>query len=37
MPETKQVQTEEEYEAVLARIDDLIHSIPGSEEDAELD
>ena len=37
MPEITQVQTEADYEAALARIDDLIHSAPGSAEDAELD
>ena len=36
MPEITQVKTEAEYEAALARIDHLIHSAPGSEEDAEL-
>ena len=36
MPEITQVQTEADYEAALARIDELIHSVPGSEEDAEL-
>ena len=37
MPEITRVQTEADYEAALARIDELIHSVPGSEEDAELD
>ena len=37
MPEITQVQTEADYEAALARIEDLIDSVPGSEEDAELD
>ena len=37
MPEITQVQTEADYEAALARIEDLIDSAPGSEEDAELD
>ena len=37
MPEITQVQTEAEYEAALARIEDLIDSVPGSAEDAELD
>ena len=37
MLEIKQVRTEAEYDAALARIDDLIHSAPGSAEEAELD
>lgn len=37
MPEITRVQTEADYEAALARIDELIGSVPGSEEDAELD
>lgn len=37
MLEIKQVRTEAEYNAALARIDDLIHSAPGSAEEAELD
>ena len=37
MPEITRVQAEADYEAALARIDELIGSVPGSEEDAELD
>ncbi len=37
MPEITQVQTKADYEAALARIDELIDSAPGSEEGAELD
>ena len=36
MLEITRVQTEAEYETALARIDKLIHSVPGSEENAEL-
>lgn len=36
MSEITQIQTESDYEAALARIDELIHSAPGSAEDAEL-
>ncbi len=36
MLEIKQVRTEAEYDAALARIDDLIHSAHGSAEEAEL-
>lgn len=32
-----QLKTESDYEAALARIDELIHSAPGGPEDAELD
>ena len=37
MSEITQVQTEAEYEAALARIDDLLGSEPCSSEDEELD
>ena len=37
MPEITRVQTEADYEAALARIDELIVSVPGSAEGAELD
>ena len=37
MREITQIKTEPEYEAALVRIDDLIHSAQGSEEDAELE
>lgn len=37
MPEITQVQTESEYEAALARIDELLGSEPFSPEDDELD
>ena len=36
MLEITRVQTEAEYETALARIDKLIHSVPGSEENVEL-
>ena len=37
MPEIKQVQAEEEYDAVLARISELLGAEPYSAEDEELD
>ena len=37
MPEITRVQTEAEYEAALARIDDLLGAEPYSPEDEELD
>ena len=37
MSEITRVVTESDYEAALARITELIHSAPGSTEDAELD
>ncbi len=37
MTEITQVQTDADYEAALARIEALIDSVTGSEEDAELD
>ena len=37
MSEITQLKTESDYEAALARIDELIHSVPGGPEDAELD
>ena len=37
MSEITQIKTESDYEAALARINELIHSAPGSPEDAELD
>ena len=36
MLEIKQVTTEAEYDTALARIDNLIHSAPGTAEEAEL-
>ncbi|MYC35151.1 MAG: hypothetical protein F4X64_18540 [Chloroflexi bacterium] len=36
MLEIKQIRTEAEFEAALARIDDLINCAPGSTEEAEL-
>ncbi|MDE2788187.1 MAG: hypothetical protein OXL37_16225 [Chloroflexota bacterium] len=37
MSEITQIKTESDYEAALSRINELIHSAPGSPEDAELD
>ncbi len=36
MSEITQIKTESDYETALARIDELIHSAPGSPGDAEL-